>query len=336
MVIDRLSRSIKSNSSNKNLPLLAFVGLLVRSYLPVSNFYQDTKLNDNCFHIDCLGQYLTGIFYGFITFYAFPDTWLQYRFGTLIVLLATIVAVSFGVQIVGTLSARQCPFQWTFLGSLLGSTFSVLRGDNPFSLNVITLVCCLIFQWKVEWNPDYLNCSSQSSKNVNERVRRRHFVKRCLIFGFGAVLFCSIVSCAVYQNLQVEINGERVKIKDVLQSFFNSPQYLQLCQQLSGVFKQLWAFYLQYGFKGLWTHIWSILDLEGEKKALEVNFYLERWLQTKKKLKIFFFTLFQTLDLKADASQEEIKNKCRSLSGKWHPDRFRVSFNLRRWQKSLK
>ena len=96
-------------------------------------------------------------------------------------------------------------------------------------------------------------------------------MKRCLIFGLGALVFGAIITSALYQNLQVDINGERVKIKDVLADFFQSQEYLQLYQQLSSVLKQLWAFYLQYGFKGIWSQIWTALDSESDKQAYEVT-----------------------------------------------------------------
>ena len=178
------------------------------------------------------------------------------------------------MQICGTLGPRHCPYRWSLIGAFLGALFSMWRGNNPISFSVVSFFCSLVFQWKVEWNSEFFSGKVDSSpKKGEKRVhRRRHFVKRCLILGLGASIFISLVTCAIYQNLQVEINGERVKIKDVLSEFFKSPQYAQLTQQLSNVVKELWAFYLQYGFKGMWTKIWTILDLESDKQAFEVIF----------------------------------------------------------------
>jgi DnaJ-class molecular chaperone len=39
------------------------------------------------------------------------------------------------------------------------------------------------------------------------------------------------------------------------------------------------------------------------------------------------FIIFQVLNLKPDASQKEIEAQCRTLSRKWHPDRYRVRTN---------
>jgi DnaJ-class molecular chaperone len=64
--------------------------------------------------------------------------------------------------------------------------------------------------------------------------------------------------------------------------------------------KQIYAFYLQFGFKGIWREIWAALEMESDKQAFEV------------------------LNLRPDASQKEIESQCRALGRKWHPDRYRV------------
>ena len=171
----------------------------------------------------------------------------------------------------GTLGPRQCSFIWPLFGALLGLPFLIGRVDSSPSLNIVAFLSSWIFEWKIDWNSDEFVVDVSSKPKI-----RRHFVKRCLIVGLGAIIFCSIFSMAIYQNLHVDINGERVKVKDVLSNFFQSQEYLQLCQQLSSVMKQLWAFYLQFGFKGIWTQIWTALDFESDKKAFEVtmNFLL--------------------------------------------------------------
>jgi hypothetical protein len=158
------------------------------------------------------------------------------------------------------------------IGALLGFPFLISRGDGSPSLNIVAFLSCWIFEWKVEWNTEYFPKKTKSTSSPKaDPKKRRHFVKRCLIFGLGALLFGAVITSVLYQNLQVEINGERVKIKDVLANFFKSQEYLQLCQQLSSVLKQLWAFYLEYGFKGIWAQIWTALDYESDKQAFEVT-----------------------------------------------------------------
>jgi hypothetical protein len=176
-----------------------------------------------------------------------------------------------GTQLAGTLGPRQCSFIWPLLGAMLGVPFLIWRSETSPSFNIAAFFSCWIFEWKIEWDPEYFPSKSISQPSSKpKKSQRRHIVKRCLILGFGAIVFCTILSSAIYQNLQVDINGERVKIKDVLAEFFKSQEYLLLYQQLSSVSKQLYAFYLQYGLKGIWTQIWAALDSESDKKAYEV------------------------------------------------------------------
>jgi len=250
------------------------------------------------------GQYLTAVFYGFITYYAFPDTWHQKPYLSLFIGCCSTVAIALGTQITGTLGPRQCSFIWPLLGAMLGMPFLVWRTDLSPSFNIPAFLSSLIFEWKIEWDPSYLSHifiakSNESESSVSPKRKRRHFIKRCLIFGIGVLVFSAIFTSAVYQNLQVDIKGRRVKIKDVLTDFWKSQQFVLLYQQLSNVVRQLWAFYLQYGFKGIWTEIWMVIDSESDKQAYEV------------------------LNLRSSASQSQIESQCRTLSRKWHPDRHR-------------
>ena len=177
-----------------------------------------------------------------------------------------------GTQLTGTLGPRQCSFIWPLLGAMLGIPFLISSGDGSPSFNIVAFLSCWIFEWKIDWDPEYFPKkpeSDSSSKKVKRH--RRHIIKRCLIFGTGAMVFGIILTSALYQNLQVDIRGERVKIKDVIAEFFKSQEFILLYQQLLSVMKELYAFYLQFGFKGIWTQIWAALDYESDKQAYEVN-----------------------------------------------------------------
>ena len=86
------------------------------------------------------------------------------------------------------------------------------------------------------------------------------------------MLFAGIFTSAIYQNLQVDVDGRRVKIKDVLADFFKSQEFLLFYKQLTRIVHHLFSFYMQYGAKGLWNQIWAILDLENQQQAFKVNF----------------------------------------------------------------
>ncbi|UJR28587.1 hypothetical protein I4U23_009820 [Adineta vaga] len=247
------------------------------------------------------GQFIISIFYGFITFYAFPDTWHVQPLLSLFSGSCSILAIAIGTQMVGTVGPRQCSFLWPFLGALLGLPF--INASSP-SFNLSAFLCSLFFEWKVEWNPTYfseltITKSKESQCLKSTKRKRRHFIRRCLSYGFCIMLFSALFTSALYQNLQVDIKGQRVKVKDVLNDFFKSQEFILLYQQLFNILRQLWIFYLRYGVKGIWTQIWMAFDSENEKQA------------------------YETLNLHYDASQKQIEYQCRTLSRQWHPDRHR-------------
>ncbi|CAM4779028.1 unnamed protein product [Rotaria magnacalcarata] len=254
-------------------------------------------------------QYLTAIFYGFITYYAFPDTWHADSFLSSIVRCCTTIAVGLGTQLVGTLGPRQCSLIWPLLGAVFGMICLAGGNYSSPSFNLPALLSSLVFELKIQWNSEYFynitvskptaHQSLTSSKQIKRK--RSHILKRCLIYGLGAIVFSTIFNLAIYQNLEVHVNGRRIKIKDSIDDFFKSKEFLLLRQRLAMVARQVWAFYFQYGFKETWRYIWRTLDLESEKQAFEV------------------------LNISRTASQKEIESQCRTLARQWHPDRYRDS-----------
>jgi len=181
-----------------------------------------------------------------------------------------------GTYITGTLGPRQCSFIWPLLGAILGMPFLIWRADVSPSFNIPSFLSSWIFEWKIEWNPTYfsnllITKPNQSQSSSLPKRKRRHFIKRCLIFGFGVIIFSAIFTSTIYQNLQVDIKGRHIKIKDVLTDFFKTQEFIVLYQQVSNIVRQLWTFYLQYGFKGIWTQIWLAIESESDKQAYEVE-----------------------------------------------------------------
>lgn len=182
-----------------------------------------------------------------------------------------------GAQLVGTIGPRRCSFVWPLLGALSGAPFCLSFWNMTPSFNPSILLSCLFFQWKVEWNPDYfrnlaelkLNRQHQpeNSSEIFKSPQWASYVYYCI----GAIVFAMIFSASVYQNLQVDMNGQRVKIQDVLTDFVKAQEFSQFFRQISDILQEIWQFYKQYGFQGLWKQIWMILDSESEKQAYFVR-----------------------------------------------------------------
>ena len=203
----------------------------------------------------------------------------------------------------GTIGPRQCSLKWPLLGAIIGLPFLIWNRDTSPSFNIVAFLSSLIFEWKIEWNSEYFSCKSKSETVLSvskkkKQFKRCHLIKHCLMFGFGIIVFSIVLTSTIYQNLQVEINGERVKIKDVLADFFRSQEFIQLYQQLMNVMKQLYEFYLQFGLKGIWTQVWTALDSESDKQAFEVNSIIFQYLTSY---------LFRTIETKIISIKVELK-----------------------------
>jgi len=142
---------------------------------------------------------------------------------------------------------------------------------------------------------DFEITKTKKQQTLLKKRYQRNIFKRLILFFFGLALFGFFVSSAIYQNLIVDIDGEQVKVKDVIQDFFKSQAY----QQFRSILGELWVFYLKHGLTGIWKEMWTAFDFESDKQAFEV------------------------LNLRTDASQKDIIIQCKTLARKWHPDRFR-------------
>ncbi|CAF4428642.1 unnamed protein product, partial [Didymodactylos carnosus] len=254
-------------------------------------------------------QYLTAIFYGSIVYYAFPEQWLSSNSKSFFISLCSTISMAIGVQLMGTLGPRRCPFFWPLLGACMGIPFLFIRIYSSPSLNISAFLSSLLFEWKVDWDRNYFDTVvvSKQPKTLSKPAttivvkhqktplkRRENTFKHYIIFLSGLLVFSIFASSAIYQNLNVDINGEKVKVKDVITDFFKSQTY----QQLRHVLLEIWTFYLTHGLTGIWTEIWRTFDFESDKQA------------------------FELLDLEPGTNQKQIETKCKALARKWHPDRF--------------
>lgn len=197
--------------------------------------------------------------------------------------------VRLGTQLTGTIGPRRCSFVWPLLGVTLGMPFLIGRTEFSPSFNIPALFASCVFEWKVEWNPEYFSLipSDKLDQTTMSKIPKRktnHSMKHYVGFVLAAMIFSCIFTSAVYQNLQVDIKGRRVRVKDVLKDFLQSQEFILICQQLAKIARELWQFYLKYGLKGIWTQIWMSIESESERKAYEVN---SSYMIKKKKINQF-------------------------------------------------
>ena len=134
------------------------------------------------------------------------------------------------------------------------------------------------------------------SKQWRRQIREPHSVcKRFLIITICFTLYVSLWGSYAYFNLKITTkDGDRVKFRDAVGNFINSPAFQEFQQNLHSLWKHL----LEHGFTSTFEQLVESLDPLGEKHALKV------------------------LELKRGVSQDEIRSRYRELSKQWHPDRF--------------
>ena len=66
----------------------------------LTRFCGRRKINSRIFsYLFSKGQFVVAIFYGFITYYAFPDTWVEKSFPALLISCCSALAIAFGREI---------------------------------------------------------------------------------------------------------------------------------------------------------------------------------------------------------------------------------------------
>ena len=181
-----------------------------------------------------------------------------------------------GTQLAGTIGPRRCSLIWPMVGAMLGIPFLIWRADSSPSFNIVALFSSCVFEWKIEWDVDYFRArfvaeklSSKSSSESGKHFRQTK-IKSFLLFSLGMIVFALIFSSSIYQNLHVETNGGKLKIKDVLRDFIKGREFHRVYRPILNILEELWLFYKQYGFTGLWKEIWALIDSESDKEAFYV------------------------------------------------------------------
>ena len=134
------------------------------------------------------------------------------------------------------------------------------------------------------------------SKQWRRQIREpKSICHRFIIITICFTLYLSLWGSFAYFNLKITTkDGDRVKFRDAVGNFINSPAFQEFQQNLNSLWKHL----LEHGFTSTFEQLVESLDPLGEKHALKV------------------------LELKRGVTQEEIRTRYRELSKQWHPDKF--------------
>ena len=201
------------------------------------------------------------------------------------------LVVALLVQLAGTEIPVKGRFRWSLLGSYLGFVINV--GLNTNHVYISSILSALFLNWNAEWDKKY----------ILERKKSSRLVKRVVRLSFYAVLIVSLTSLFVWNYGSLDVDGKKVTIKDSIKNFLNSKELNQLFE---GV-RVLWNFYQAHGFVKLKNQLFYGYDPAEIAKA------------------------YATIELTERATQKELDDKCRALSRKWHPDKYKVSKSFKKF-----
>lgn len=222
------------------------------------------------------GQMLVGYFYGILMRVAIPETIPKMTIGILVPL-----AVAAGVWLVGNIGRERGDFKYAFFGCILSyAIITFLNSDEPGNMYV-SLFGAMSFQYKREYKREI-------------RQQKPSLWKRLKLLGLGCLVICALWCSFFYFNAEVTTeDGEKIKLRDAVNHFFNSPAWLEFKETI----QQLYEEGQKNGWDKLYDDFVKAIDPRGEKNAYKV------------------------LGLTENASQQEIRRRYKKLAVQWHPDK---------------
>ena len=188
-------------------------------------------------------------------------------------------ASALGVTLVGNIGKERGSIWWPLLGCYLVTPFH-LYGNITYTF--VTIAGIIFFH--------------VFAKQWRRQIREPHPVcTRFLIITLCFGLYVSLWGSYAYFNLKITTkDGDRIKFRDAVGNFINSPAFQEFQNNLKFLIRHLF----EHGFWSTFEQLIESLDPLGEKHALKV------------------------LGLKRGVGQDEIRAKYRELSKTWHPDRY--------------
>ncbi|CAH1790331.1 unnamed protein product [Owenia fusiformis] len=225
------------------------------------------------------GELILGYLFGFCFRLAFPEE-LFSKESIFRIPLEFIVplAIAIGVHTVANIGHDKCSMKWPLIGAYI--TFPILLYGAEYMLYTV-LASAIAANWKGrEWRRTY--------------PEKSHVCKRFLILALCCTLYTSTWMSMFYNNVYVTNEmGEKIRVKDALKHFFNSPAWKQTKESLHDV----WEYYQQHGWEKMYEKIVEQLDPLGEENAYKV------------------------LGLERGADQKEIRRRYKDLARELHPDK---------------
>ncbi|CAI6349317.1 unnamed protein product [Macrosiphum euphorbiae] len=204
----------------------------------------------------------------------------------------TPLAAAIGVWAVGNIGHETGSIKWplicAYLVPMVGNPLKSFIFDKwGYDIDESTSFAIMILS--AAWSFDHLE---KRWRPKNQKTPGT--LKRIVVISMCCLLYMALWSSYLYFNAKVtDEDGDEVPFHEALGHFFSSPWWLDVKQS----FIDVWQFAQEHGWMETWRQIVSLSDPSGEQNA------------------------FKVLELRSGATQTEIKNQCRTLAVKYHPDK---------------
>ncbi|CAH1709904.1 unnamed protein product [Aphis gossypii] len=204
----------------------------------------------------------------------------------------TPLAAALGVWAVGNIGHETGSLKWplicAYLVPMVGNPLKSFIFDKwGYDIDESTSFAIMILS--AAWSFDHLE---KRWRPKNQKTPGT--LKRIIVISMCCLLYMALWSSYLYFNAKVtDEEGDEVPFHEALGHFFSSPWWLDVKQS----FIDVWQFAQEHGWMETWRQIVTLSDPSGEQNA------------------------FKVLELRSGATQTEIKNQCRTLAVKYHPDK---------------
>jgi DnaJ family protein C protein 22 len=191
------------------------------------------------------------------------------------------------VYLVNTERPTRCSFKWPLIGSYLAYAFDTYR-VYFFSFSS-PIAASLLLNWNIEWDKDCY-------KNKQTKTSSTRKALKVVYFTSGALFVVLLFSLFLVNNVSYELDGKRVTLRDSFSDFFDSKEM----KDMKEMFKMMWNFYQAHGFRKAMNHFVYGYDAEAIADA------------------------YKSIEMTEKSTQRDLDLKCKTLSRKWHPDKYKV------------
>lgn len=222
-----------------------------------------------------IGEVMVGWMFGHLLRAAIPEDIIENQLRSLDLFVP--FAIATGIHLVANIGHETGSFKFACLGTILTLP---LYWHNPDHITYGALASAILLNWK--------------GKGWRHQKQKRSFVKRAAILVTCAVIYGSLWTSVLIHNTYVTTSdGERVRVKDAVTNFFNSPAWSHTKDTLW----QLYSYIQEKGWEEAWKEFIVSIDPEGETHAYKV------------------------LGVASDATDKVITTAYKKLVKKWHPDK---------------